>query len=57
MERKHLRRLAVLNRDRTMAGFLSVDDIAHHSHQLAGYVLDSARTRHLDMSTESYFSA
>jgi CBS domain-containing protein len=57
MERKHLRRLAVLNRDRTMAGFLSVDDLAHHSHQLAGYVLDSARATHRDMRTESYISA
>jgi CBS domain-containing protein len=57
MERKHLRRLAVLNRDRTLAGFLSVDDLAHHSHQLAGYVLDSARATHRDMRTESYFSA
>lgn len=46
MERKHIRRLAVLNRDRTMAGFLSVDDLAHHSYQLAGYVLDAARPAH-----------
>lgn len=57
MEGKHLRRLAVLNRDRTMAGFLSVDDLAHYSHQLAGYVLDSARATHRDTKTESYFSA
>lgn len=57
MERKHLRRLAVLNRDRTLAGFLSVDDLAHHSHQLAGYVLDSARATHRDTRTETYISA
>jgi CBS domain-containing protein len=57
MERKHLRRLAVLNRDRTMAGFLSVDDLAHYSHQLAGYVLDSARAMHRDTRTETYISA
>ena len=43
MEGKRIRRLAVLNRDRTMAGFLSVDDLAHHSYQLAGEVLDVAR--------------
>lgn len=46
MEGKHIRRLAVLNRDRTMAGFLSVDDLAHHSYQLAGYVLEAARPTH-----------
>lgn len=46
MEEKHIRRLAVLNRDRTMAGFLSVDDLAHHSYHLAGEVLDAARPTH-----------
>ena len=46
MEGKHIRRLAVLNRDRTMAGFLSVDDLAHHSHKLGGYVLDAVGPRH-----------
>lgn len=43
MEEHHIRRLAVLNRDKTMAGFLSVDDLAHYSSQLAGEVLDSIR--------------
>ncbi len=43
MEEHHIRRLAVLNPDKTMAGFLSVDDLAHYSRQLAGEVLDSAR--------------
>ena len=57
MERKHIRRLAVLNRDRTMAGFLSVDDLAHHSHQLAGYVLDAARATHHETRVQSYISA
>lgn len=46
MEGKHLRRLAVLNHDRTMAGFLSVDDLALVSHQLAGEVLEAAKPTH-----------
>ena len=43
MENRHIRRLAVLNHDKTVAGFLSVDDVAHYSRQLAGEVLDSVR--------------
>ena len=43
MESRHIRRLAVLNHDKTVAGFLSVDDVAHYSRQLAGEVLDSVR--------------
>jgi len=43
MEKRHVRRLAVLNHDKTIAGFLSVDDLAHYSRQLAGEVLDHAR--------------
>ena len=46
MEQRHIRRLAVLNSDKTIAGFLSVDDLAHYSRQLAGEVLDSARPVH-----------
>jgi CBS domain-containing protein len=46
MERRHIRRLAVLNRDKSVAGFLSVDDLAHYSWQLAGEVLDHARAAH-----------
>lgn len=46
MESRHIRRLAVLNRDKTVAGFLSVDDLAHYSRQLAGEVLDSVRPAH-----------
>lgn len=57
MEDKRIRRLAVLNHDRTIAGFLSVDDLAHHSNQLAGEVLDAVRAMRRDMATESYFSA
>jgi len=43
MESRHIRRLAVLNHDKTVAGFLSVDDLARYSRQLAGEVLDSVR--------------
>jgi len=46
MEQRHIRRLAVLNSDKSIAGFLSVDDLAHYSRQLAGEVLDSARPAH-----------
>jgi CBS-domain-containing membrane protein len=43
MQEHHIRRLAVLNRDKTMAGLLSVDDLAHYSNQLAGEVLNYVR--------------
>jgi CBS domain-containing protein len=46
MEQRHIRRLAVLNSDKTVAGLLSVDDLAHYSRQLAGEVLDSAEPVH-----------
>jgi CBS domain-containing protein len=46
MEQRHIRRLAVLNSDKTIAGLLSVDDLAHYSRQLAGEVLDSVRPAH-----------
>lgn len=39
MEERHVRRLAVLNRARKIIGLLSVDDLAHCSHELAGEVL------------------
>jgi CBS domain-containing protein len=43
MEKKHIRRLPVLDRDDKMIGFLSVDDIAAKvSHELGGEVLDKA---------------
>ena len=40
MEGKKVRRLAVMNRDKRMVGFLSVDDLAHRMHELSGEVLD-----------------
>ncbi len=40
MEGKKVRRLAVMNREKRMVGFLSVDDLAHQTHQLSGEVLD-----------------
>jgi CBS domain-containing protein len=46
MEELHLRRLAVLNRNKTIAGFLSVDDLAQYSRALAGEVLESMRPVH-----------
>lgn len=46
MEERHIRRLAVLNRDKSVAGLLSVDDLAHYSRQLAGEVLDTLRPTH-----------
>ena len=46
MGQLHIRRLAVLNSDKTIAGMLSVDDLAHYSRQLAGEVLDSGRPAH-----------
>jgi CBS domain-containing protein len=46
MEEKHIRRLAVLNRKRSMVGFLSIDDLARCSHELAGEVLEAAKPLH-----------
>jgi CBS domain-containing protein len=46
MEHKHIRRLAVVNRDKSLAGLLSVDDLAKYSRQLAGEVIDSTRPGH-----------
>ncbi len=46
MEDKHIRRLAVVNRDNNVVGFLSVDDLAHCSHELAGAVLEAATPIH-----------
>ncbi len=46
MKEKHVRRLAVLDKDDKLAGFLSVDDLAHCSHELAGAVLESATPVH-----------
>lgn len=46
MEQHHIRRLAVLNSDKSVAGFLSVDDLAHFSRSLAGEVLDTVGPVH-----------
>jgi len=46
MELRHIRRLPVLNYDKSIAGFLSVEDITQYSRQLAGEVLDSLRHVH-----------
>lgn len=41
MTEKGVRRLAVVNRQRAIVGILSLDDLAHSSHALAGEVLDA----------------
>jgi CBS domain-containing protein len=46
MEDKHVRRLAVLDRDKHAVGFVSVDDLARYSHDLAGEVLEAATLAH-----------
>ena len=42
----HIRRLVVLNHDNSLVGFLSVDDLARSSHQLASSVLEASNTVH-----------
>ena len=46
MQDKHIRRLAVLNRSNAMVGFLSVDDLARTSHDLASTVLKATTQMH-----------
>ncbi|MDH5485609.1 MAG: CBS domain-containing protein [Gammaproteobacteria bacterium] len=46
MQQQHIRRLAVLDHDNHLEGFLSVDDIALASHDLAGAVLEAATPSH-----------
>ena len=46
MVTKHIRRLAVVNRDNAIQGFLSVVDLARASHELASSVLRSTTTYH-----------
>ena len=46
MKQQHIRRLAVLDHDNCLEGFLSVDDIALASHDLAGAVLEAATPIH-----------
>lgn len=45
MEQLHIRRLAVMENN-ALAGFLSVDDLARASYDLAGAVLESASAVH-----------
>lgn len=42
----HIRRLAVLNREFSVVGFLSVDDLAHSSYELASSVLEASTPIH-----------
>ena len=46
MEDRHIRRLAVLDHEDHITGFLSVDDLARGSHDLAGAVLEAAIPMH-----------
>lgn len=46
MKQNHIRRLAVVTHDNEIAGFLSVDDLARASHELASNVLTSTTTYH-----------
>lgn len=46
MTENHIRRLAVLKRDNSIAGFLSVDDLARSSHDLASTVLEATTPLH-----------
>lgn len=46
MEQLHIRRLVVLDSNESMEGFISVDDIARVSHELAGAVLEAATPIH-----------
>jgi len=41
-----VRRLAVLNHENSMVGFLSVDDLARSSHELASSVLEASTPVH-----------
>jgi len=42
----HIRRLAVMNHENSVVGFLSVDDLAHGSHELASTVLEASTQKH-----------
>ena len=41
MEDRKIRRLVVLNHDKDSTGMLSIDDLAHSSHELASEVLEA----------------
>lgn len=46
MEEHNIRRLTVINSNEDVVGFLSVDDIAQVSHELAGCVLEASAAIH-----------
>ncbi|MDH5648303.1 MAG: CBS domain-containing protein [Gammaproteobacteria bacterium] len=46
MEDHHIHRLPVLHHDNSLAGILSVDDLARGSHDLAGEVLERTAATH-----------
>ena len=46
MADRHIRRLPIIHHDKSLAGLLSIDDLARSSHELAGTVLEAARPVH-----------
>lgn len=46
MADRHVRRLPVIHHDHSLAGLLSIDDLARTSHDLAGRVLEAAKPIH-----------
>jgi CBS domain-containing protein len=46
MADRHVRRLPVMHHDNSLAGLLSIDDLARTSHDLAGSVLEAVRPIH-----------
>lgn len=46
MMTQHIRRLAIVDRNNNISGFLSVDDLARVSHELASNVLTSTTSYH-----------
>lgn len=46
MEKNNIRRLAVINDANDVVGILTVDDLAHVSHELAGCVLEASTAIH-----------
>jgi len=46
MMQNHVRRLPVMNHDNEMVGFLSVDDLARNSHEIASAVVEASTQLH-----------
>ena len=46
MADRHIRRLPIVHHDNSLAGLLSIDDLARTSHDLAGSVLEAASPVH-----------